>query len=136
MIIIKRRLKIKLISHGFIGGLICFLLFPCNLVVNSAWSETSTLSNNPISSEPQIKDVETWGAFRGWSPEVPYGQNSANPIDTENKNEDRQMKEEDLVRNKDDQINSTVSDQSQVEIDEDKSWGAFRNWSPRVPYDN
>ena len=131
----KRIIIIKLLNPVYFCASICFLFLIFCIFMNLAWSETNSLKDKD-KGEPAIEEVESWGAFRGWSPEVPYGQNSTNPIDTENKNEDRQMKEENLVGNEDDQINSTVSDQSQVEIDEDESWGAFRNWSPKVPYDN
>ena len=103
--------------------------------MNLAWSETTSLKDKD-KGEPAIEEVESWGAFRGWSPAVPYGQTSTNPVDKENTNADRQINEETSMGNEDDQINSTFSDQSPAEIDEDKSWGTFRNWSPRVPYGN
>ena len=66
---------------------------PLNFVVNTAWSQTSSLSNKPISNAPQIKDVESWGAFRGWSPAVPYGQNSLGKINKSKLNNKSEAKE-------------------------------------------
>ena len=94
--------------------------------MNLAWSETTSLKDKD-KGEPAIEEVEPWGAFRGWSPAVPYGQNSANPVDKENKNPDRQINEEISMDNEDDELNSTLNDQIPQDIDEDKSGDAIRN---------
>ena len=134
MIIIKRKLKIKLISHSFIGGLICFFLFTCNLVVDSAWSETSTLSNNPISNEPEIEDVDSWGAFRGWSPAVPYGQKSLNPLNKQSSNINHHVEQENPIVMNNEKLNPASSVVNSSDEDSDESTGAFRGWSPSIPY--
>jgi len=122
-----------MIKPAYLYASIGIPIFLYCICFNHAWAETASIKENN-KGEPVIEEVKPWGAFRGWSPEVPYSQNSANPIDTENTNQDRQINEETSMGNGNDETKSTVSDQSQVEIDEDKSWGAFRNLSPRVPY--
>ena len=111
----------------FLGSWLFFSSF--YFVSNTAWSQTSPLPSDAISNEPQIKGIEPWGAFRGWSPDVPYGQNSIDRINKSNLNNKPETKEKgSMVIDKKD-LNSSSSD----EVDELSS-GAFRGWSPSVPY--
>jgi len=130
---VKKIKKFTLNHFGLFLGLGLFFS-PFYFVANTAWSQTSSLPNNPISKEPQIKDVESWGAFRGWSQEVPYGQNPLDRINKSKLNNKSEANEKgSIVIDKKD-LNSSPIEINSSDEDDELSSGAFRGWSPRVPY--
>lgn len=129
----KKKNKFTLNHLGLCLGL-WLLFFPFYFAANTAWSQTSSLPNNSISNEPQIKDIESWGAFRGWSPDVPYGQNSLDRINKNKLNNKSEANEKgSIVIDKKDLNPSYIEINTSDEVD-DMSSGAFRGWSPSVPY--
>ena len=129
----KKKNKFTLNHLGLFLGL-WLLFFPFYFAANTAWSQTSSLPNNSISNEPQIKDIESWGAFRGWSPDVPYGQNSLDRINKNKLNNKSEANEKgSIVIDKKDLNPSSIEINTSDEVD-DMSSGAFRGWCPSVPY--
>ena len=68
------RKKYKIVGVHFLlfFGFTLVSFQPGFQIVQTAWSETNASSVNQ-KEEPEIMDSQSWGAFRGWSPAVPYG---------------------------------------------------------------
>lgn len=130
-------------NFKFVGvGFLLFLGFtmvsfqPGFRIVETAWSETNTLSDSH-KNDPEIKDAQSWGAFRGWSPSVPYGEKSSDQTNILNSDNSPPMDEK-FLTNRDEAKPDEPSrtDNSSINQEVDESLGAFRGWSPAVPYGN
>ena len=124
----------------------CFLLFlsltlnpflPGIQMIETAWSETDTLTDDQ-KRDPEIQDVQPWGAFRGWSPSVPYGQTSPDPINRSDSTDSLPVEVGSEISSSENEVYPSISENSNSSApnDNDESWGAFRGWSPAVPYGN
>ncbi len=128
----------KLAGVGFLWFWVFALISfqPYFQIIETAWSETGAVTDNQ-DSDPVIEDSQPWGAFRGWSPSIPYGKTSSdqtNRLDLAN--------DPPVDKTNSPNGNETQSDESSIienssEIEgPDESLGAFRGWSPAIPYGN
>jgi hypothetical protein len=115
-------------------GITLSLLQPGSGIVNNVWSEPNALSVIK-KTDPDVNNVESWGAFRGWSPSVPYGSGSIEPDSSTKIIDNPSFSEAPSPRRQETQSEKpSLTDNTSEDTGE--SWGAFRGWSPAVPYSN